>query len=950
MRRFGLVLACAALPAVARAAEEKDKPMLVLDAGGHPGVVWKVLFSPDGKELITVSEDKTVRVWDVATGEAVRVLRPPAGKGPEGMLFAAALSPDGQTLAVGGFGPPDNPGAIYLIALATGRIECVLRGHTNGIDALAFAPDGKRLASGSSDGTARVWDAATGACQRTLTGHTQAVYGVTFAPDGRRLATSSHDGMGRIWSVSTGRAEAVLKGHAKEVRCIAWSRDGKTLATGSLDQSIRLWGADGAPRKRFDGLAGEVFAVAFSPDARHLLFTRGAGRSGGICSVLDLSGGRERVRFTRHTNSVMDGGLSPDSALAATTGGNDHETYLWKTADGAVLHRLASQGRSAFGAAWGNDGQTVAWGNTNRGDSVKATTPLERSFRLADLEWAGAPGPSARRARHALGALALEPAGPAAVAVRRGGGATLRLQPGDESDTVRCFTLLPGDRAAVGAAFDLSLFDTRTGQKVRDFRGHTGPVWAVAPSPDNRYLLSASLDQTLRIWDPEREEPLVSLFFAGDDWVAWTPEGYYAASPGGERLIGWQVGNGPDRMASFHPAEKFRKSLYRPDVIKLLLKAGSVEKALALADRERGRKTERTEVAQVLPPKVVLTAPAAGKLTRAEVEVTATATSAGGHPVTALRLLVDGRPFQGEAGVQRVARPQLGEARASWSVTLTPGRHRLAALADSAVSQGKSDEVVVAYAGAEKEEAVKPTLYVLAIGVADYRARGLRLHYAAQDAQALAGAFQKHSQPLFHDIRVRLLTDGKATRAGVLQGMKWLRQEVTQRDYAVVFFSGHGHRDADGTLYFLPADVDPDDVASTSVTAEQIMNPLKALPGKILVLLDTCHAGGVGGGKRKSLTDDLVRDLVREESGLAVLCSSTAREESLENNEHRLSNFTLAVVEGLSGKAGKALNGAVYLHHLDAYVTDRVKQLSRGQQHPVTRRPETVASFPLSRP
>src|SRR5262245_37205381 len=153
-------------------------------------------------------------------------------------------------------------------------------------------------------------------------------------------------------------------------------------------------------------------------------------------------------------------------------------------------------------------------------------------------------------------------------------------------ERVHCYTLLPGDRAAVGADFGLYLFDARSGRRLRAFRGHTGVVWAVAPSPDGRLLLSGCDDQTVRVWDPGRAEPLLSLFVAGDDWVAWTPEGYYAASPGGERLMGWHVNNGPDAMATFYPAAQFRKSLYRPDVIKLLLRTGGVERALEVADAE----------------------------------------------------------------------------------------------------------------------------------------------------------------------------------------------------------------------------------------------------------------------------------------------------------------------------------------------------------------------------
>src|SRR5277367_2840119 len=140
MRRIGLILIWLAIAPAARADDATEKPILVLDAGGHTALVRKVLFTPDGRELITVSDDKTIRVWDVASGEPLRVLRPPIGRGQEGMLYAAALSPDGRTLAVGGYGLKEfNYGGIYLIDLSTGRIERTLQGHTSAIISLAFA-------------------------------------------------------------------------------------------------------------------------------------------------------------------------------------------------------------------------------------------------------------------------------------------------------------------------------------------------------------------------------------------------------------------------------------------------------------------------------------------------------------------------------------------------------------------------------------------------------------------------------------------------------------------------------------------------------------------------------------------------------------------------------------------------------------------------------------------
>src|SRR5262249_7693765 len=162
--------------------------------------------------------------------------------------------------------------------------------------------------------------------------------------------------------------------------------------------------------------------------------------------------------------------------------------------------------------------------------------------------------------------------------------------------------------------------------------------------------------QTFRIWDPERPRPLLSLFFTEQDWVAWTEEGVYAASPGGEQLIGWHVNNGADQPASFYPAAQFRRSLYHPDVIRQVLAPGSVEAAFQRAGKSY---TLGLNVLRVLPPVVTITSPAglgSVQLEQRRFEVKATAQSVGQHPVTKLQLLVDGRPYGGSAGAKVIAK------------------------------------------------------------------------------------------------------------------------------------------------------------------------------------------------------------------------------------------------------------------------------------------------------
>lgn len=250
-----------------------------------------------------------------------------------------------------------------------------------------------------------------------------------------------------------------------------------------------------------------------------------------------------------------------------------------------------------------------------------------------------------------------------------------------------------------------------------------------------------------------------------------------------------------------------------------------------------------------------------------------------------------------------------------------------------------------------KDNVELPNLYVLAIGISAYPGN-LKLDYAAKDAQAIEHVFKENSRTMFRNVETKLLIDKQGNRGKILQGLTWLRRQMTQRDVAVVFFAGHGQKDSDGSFYLLPADVDTKDLLATGVADNDLNKSLAATPGRILVLLDACHAGAWGGDRRRAaspLTEDLVRDLVTDDRGVVVMASSMSREFSMESNEKRQGYFTLALVEGLSGKAANK-EGVVYLAALDAYVTERVKELTKGQQHPVTEKRTSIRSFPLTKP
>ena len=280
---------------------------------------------------------------------------------------------------------------------------------------------------------------------------------------------------------------------------------------------------------------------------------------------------------------------------------------------------------------------------------------------------------------------------------------------------------------------------------------------------------------------------------------------------------------------------------------------------------------------------------------------------------------------------------------------LEPGTHRIVAKAETAKSYGLSEPMEVIYAPQQPE---LPTLYVLSIGVSAYENKELRLGYGAIDAQSVAEVLKKGGSRLFRKVEERVLTDTRATRREILKGLEWMKSQMTQRDVGLVFFAGHGAKDVNGVFYLVPVECDPEELSVSGVSEDQIKRYCQSIPGRLILLLDACHTGAMGGDKRRSLeglTDNLVRDLVTDDYGVTVMCSAMGREYAQEEESWGHGAFTLALIEGLQGKADYDHDGTVYLNELDLYVAERVKGLTGGAQHPVTQKPTTMRSFPLTK-
>lgn len=222
---------------------------------GHAGDIHRMALSPDGRKLASPSWDRTVRLWEVASGRCLQTLT------HEATVISVAWSPDGATLAVGN-GAGDTK--VHLWDATTGKPIRPLAGHGGRVQGVAWSPDGKTLASGSDDQTVRLWDAASGRLLRELKGHSHWTYDLVWSPDGRRLCSGSWDRTVRLWDAKTGEAVRTLKGHRGSVRSVAWSPNGRHIASGSSDQTVRIRDADtGQAEYVLEGHTAEVVSVSF---------------------------------------------------------------------------------------------------------------------------------------------------------------------------------------------------------------------------------------------------------------------------------------------------------------------------------------------------------------------------------------------------------------------------------------------------------------------------------------------------------------------------------------------------------------------------------------------------------------------------------------------------------------------------------------------------------------
>ena len=937
------LLCLSSLTAFSQAGEPSRDPILRIETGMHIAPIYNIGVDRAGRFLVTASPDKTVRVWEIETGRLLRVLRVPIDR-VEAASSATSISPDGKLILVGGQLSDDREQfCVYVFDLESGQLIHRLTGLPGGASRFRFSPDGtmvaatlgkgvrvwrtsdwadvgrdtygddlncyadldrrQRLVSSCTDGELRLYDRDMHLLVRGKASGGKFPGGVRFSPDGSKVAIFYFEG-GKV-EVLSGETLAPLytantSNHGST--CVSWSTDGTKLFAGAFDRAqayIRRWSDAG----RGDFVDTPV------------------GSGPGIWGIEPLPSGG-----IAYGSSYPSWGLLDSSNQQTRVQIGQIAKY-----EGSKSSLLISSSASTVGFDYEYGGRSPAV--FQLGDRTLARDPMPEGFLLPPR--AEAPGISVS----GLGTYSA-----------RLNSIPLKL---NQYEMSRSVALAPNAGAFLLGTFQfIHLFD-RSGQELWKVSA-PGDAWRVNISGDGHFAVAAYGDGTIRWYRISDGKELLAFFPHADRkrWVLWTPSGYYDASPGAEDLIGWHVNNGKDQAADFFPVGQFRSTYYRPDVISKILETGDEARALQLANEERGRKTQSTTVAQMLPPVVEITSPSDNSLvSSSEVTIRYSLRTASGEPVTKVRALIDGRPVTDNRQLTQETASASGVRELK--VSVPDHDSEVSIIAENKFAASVPATIRLKWRGsvpASDAFVIQPKLYVLAIGVSQYQNPAYSLKFAAKDAQDFANAAMIQKGLLYRDVVTKILTNEHANKDEILDGLDWIRKQTTSKDVAMVFFAGHGMNDQNGVYYFLPYNTDLEKILRTGVPYTDIKNTVQSLAGKTLFFIDTCHSGNVLGGRR-GLADDLngvINELASAESGAVVFAASTGNQSSFEDAKWNNGAFTKALVEGLMGRADYTGKGKITINMLDLYLSERVKELTGGKQTPTTAKPSTIQDFPIA--
>ncbi|ETO14106.1 WD-40 repeat-containing protein [Reticulomyxa filosa] len=481
---------------------------------GHTDIINAVQYSPDGSKIVSCSKDKTIRVWDVASGQQLQLL-----EGHSDSVSTVQYSRDGTK-----FVSCSADKTIRIWDILSGQQLQLLTGHSDIVNEAQFSPDGAKIVSCSEDRTIRLWEVSSGKQIQSIEGHTDGVTAVQFSPDSTKIVSSSSDTTIRIWDLSSGRQIQVLRGHSQRVNGARFSPDGTKIVSCSWEKIIIIWDvASGQQIQLLEGHTSFVTFVQFSPDGSKIL----------SCSedytirIWDLSSGRQLQLMEGHTFRISMTQFSPDS-FDIVSCSFDRTIRIWDVSLARRLQPIEGHSEWVNGAQFSSNGsEIVSYG----GDDT---------IRIWDVA----------------------------------SGRQVQLMEGHSGQITGAQFSPDGSKIASGSEdFTARIWDVPSGREIQLLEGHSNQINGVQFSPDGTKLLSYSWDKTIRIWDVASGRQLQALKGHSDviSGAHFSSNGTKILSSSWDNSIRiWSVSSGRKLQVMTGHSMQVSRALYSPDGTKIV--------------------------------------------------------------------------------------------------------------------------------------------------------------------------------------------------------------------------------------------------------------------------------------------------------------------------------------------------------------------------------------------
>jgi WD40 repeat protein len=849
---------CAARPAIG----QTSAPILRVETGMHTTLIRRVVVDAPRNRLITASDDKTIRVWQMPEARQLAVLRVPMDEGHEGQLFGLAVSPDGKTIAAGGWTGWDweGKGSIYLFDAATGELVRRLGGLDETISALVWSPDGNFLVVGLQGRAGlRVLRADTGQVVASDTQYLDKLQDIDISPQGRIVATAL-DGLVRLYAPDfrlIGR-QAIPGG--KKPISVKYAPDGESFAVGFIDApaiSI-VSGRDLSPLHQVvtAGITDQVNfeSVVWSSDGS-FIYAGGDYRGTGLNPLYRWpeAGRGQPQKMQLMRNRIIDIQQMPGGNIAFAA---EDPGFGIVSPDGRILgyrgHDIVNFSGSRDGLQVSADGAVVSYPLTadgqvrhsyytlGGGDQLTKDPPVAPVFppRLT------APGVQIRNWKDEYNP-SINGKVPASL---------------DDYELSRSYAIAPDGRSVLlGTEWAVRRLDLNA--KEIWSRNLPAVAWNVNISRNGQVAVAALSDGTVR-WYRWRDGQEIMAYFPhanGRDWMAWVPDGYYTSSIYGDNYVGWHLNRGKDLAPDFYRAVQFDRILYRPDVVVAAYRQvlpPAARQAAAAAPSDAPFKIG--DLRGIAPPRLrVVPAALEGQ---ADGRPRATIRLEGEKNALAIKdyaVFVNGIPVT-PSGDRTLVGGDTEKFARTVEIDLPAKANEIRVEAFNGVSMGIA-EAYVALPTDVRPSTVKGALYVLAVGVDSFPnlPPNLNLAFAAEDADAMAATLERDAASYHTHVFTKVLSDNQAVkpdRDAILSALEFVKQGGAL-DTVVIFLASHGITDPKGNYYFVPRDVVRKDIVAVQrgetgdslLSWQAFFDALRGAAGRRILVVDTCHAGRAEG-------------------------------------------------------------------------------------------------------